>query len=171
MNDPRYPVGKFVWPATSLTAAERAAARAELAALPAQVRAWLNAALPGALDKPYREGGWTARQVIHHLADSHLNSYARIRLALTEDKPTIKPYAEERWAELADARLGEVEPSVRLLEGLHARLEALLETLTEEQWRREFIHPERDRAMSLEATLAMYAWHSRHHLAHLGLVG
>ncbi|MBI4877697.1 MAG: putative metal-dependent hydrolase [Acidobacteria bacterium] len=170
MSDPRYPIGKFEWPKSPLTGDERASCLEHLAALPARVRAWVGAAPAGALDKPYREGGWTARQVIHHLADSHLNSYTRFRLALTEARPTIKPYDESAWAELPDAKAAPVELSTALLDGLHARLDLLLQGLTAEQWAQEFVHPEHGRALRLDATLALYAWHSRHHLAHLASI-
>lgn len=170
MTDPRYPVGKFEWPKSPLSAEERTTCLQTFAALPANLRAWLSAAPPAALEKPYREGGWTARQVIHHLADSHLNSYTRFRLALTEDRPTVKPYDEAAWALLPDASSGPLEPSLAILDGIHARLVALLQGLTDDQWQREFLHPEHNRAMRLDHVLAMYAWHARHHLGHLALI-
>lgn len=168
MNDPRYPVGRFERP-ENITPDQRQAWMGILAALPGQLKNWVASAPASALDVPYREGGWTARQVIHHLADSHLNSYIRFRLALTEDRPTIKPYDEAAWATLSDAATGPVEPSLEVLDGIHYRLVRLLEGLTEDQWKREFIHPERG-VVDLPTTLAMYAWHSRHHLAHLSLI-
>ena len=118
------------------------------------------------LDTPYRDGGWTIRQVVHHLADSHANSYVRFKLALTEQWPTIKPYDEAAWAELADSRKLPVEPSLQMIAGLHARWVALLESLSEEDFQRGFTHPERGR-MTLATNLALYAWHSRHHTAHI----
>ena len=169
MIEPRYPIGRFQWPAATPTAEQRAAWMEDLSNLPGQLRHWVAAAPSGALDTPYREGGWSARQVIHHLADSHINSYTRFRLALTEEKPTIKPYEEAAWATLSDAKTAPVEISLTLLDGLHARWILLLQSLTESQWHKEFVHPEHG-AMSLENTLAMYSWHCRHHLGHLGLI-
>lgn len=121
------------------------------------------------LETPYREGGWTVRQVAHHVVDSHMNSYVRFRLALTENTPVIKPYLEGRWAELPDARSAPVELSLSMLEGLHARWMLLLRSLTAEDWARSFRHPERG-LMTLEKNLALYAWHGKHHVAHVLLV-
>jgi uncharacterized damage-inducible protein DinB len=118
------------------------------------------------LDTPYRSGGWTVRQVVHHVPDSHLNSYVRFKLALTEDNPTIKPYEEGRWAELSDSNSTPVEVSLTLLESLHDRWVRLLRSLTPEQWKRTFRHPELGE-MTLEKTLALYAWHGKHHVAHI----
>ena len=114
------------------------------------------------LDTPYRPDGWTVRQVVHHLADSHLNAYIRFRLALTEDQPTIKPYDQSKWAELPDARTAPVETSLQLIDGLHQRLVVLLRSMSEADFARTFLHPERG-VMRLDLTVAMYAWHSRHH--------
>jgi hypothetical protein len=168
MLDRRYPVGEFqMEPAPA--AARRAEWIGEIERLPARIRA-LVAELPeGALDRPYREGGWTGRQVIHHLADSHINSYVRFRLALTADEPTITPYDEARWADLTDARLGPVSVSLDLLDSLHTRWVALLRSLSEEQWSRRFLHPELGQR-DLITTLAVYAWHGRHHAGHLELL-
>lgn len=129
----------------------------------AQVAAGLSEAR---LDTPYRAGGWTVRQVIHHLPDSHMNAYVRFRLALTEEQPVIKPYAEAAWAELSDARTGPIDVSLTLLSALHSRWVALMRALKAEQWERAFRHPERG-LLRLDQTLAMYAWHARHHLAHI----
>ncbi len=118
------------------------------------------------LDTPYREGGWTVRQVVHHVADSHLNAVLRVRFALTEEEPTIKPYDEASWARLADALTGPVEWSLGVLDGLHARWVDLLTRLPEPQWQRAFVHPENGRTPLDQATL-LYAWHSRHHTAHI----
>ncbi len=117
------------------------------------------------INKPYREGGWTVRQVIHHVADSHMNSYVRFKLALTEIEPVIKPYDEAAWAELADSA-GPVDTSLLLIDSLHTRWVALLESMSEEQWARTYRHPERG-LMSLEQTALLYAWHTLHHLAHI----
>lgn len=160
----RYPVGRFT-PRPHLDAAGRAALIAEIAALPAALRAAVAGLGDPALDMPYRPGGWTLRQVVHHLPDSHLNAYVRWKLALTENVPTIKSYAEAEWARLPDSRLP-VEVSLRLLEALHERWVVLLESLDEAQWARSFLHPELG-MVALEANLQLYAWHGRHHLAHV----
>jgi len=118
------------------------------------------------LDTPYRPGGWTVRQVVHHVPDSHINSYVRFRLALTENEPTVKPYDESRWAELADSRTAHIETSLALLESLHERWVLLLRSLSPADFRRQFRHPELG-AVSLEKNLALYAWHGRHHVAHI----
>ncbi len=122
------------------------------------------------LEKTYRPGGWTAIQVINHCADSHMNAFIRFKLALTEDKPTIKPYAEAKWAELADAKSFPVDSSVRLIEALHARWTALLLSLDDEQWNAGFIHPEHGGELKLFQTVSLYAWHCEHHYGHLGLI-
>jgi hypothetical protein len=164
--DPRYPVGPFD-PADATPLSE---AIDRIARLPGQLAdAARDLERRGQLDVPYREGGWTARQVVHHLADSHLNSYTRFRLALTEERPTIKPYDEKRWAELPDAKAGPVEPSLQLIEGLHARWVDLLRGMSASDFQKVFVHPERGE-MSLERTVRLYAWHCRHHLAHLALI-
>jgi DinB superfamily len=119
------------------------------------------------LDTPYRPDGWTIRQVVHHCADSHMNSIIRFKLALTEDKPTIKPYFEEHWAELADSKNYPLESSLSILEGVHARLTTLLRSLQMEQMKRKFIHPDRENEMSVLDNLSLYAWHARHHLGHI----
>ena len=118
------------------------------------------------LDTPYRPDGWTVRQVVHHLPDSHMNAYVRYRLALTEDEPTIKPYDEAQWAELIDAKTAPVEPSLTLLESLHSRWVTLLKSLQPTDWARTFRHPELG-VVSLEKNLAIYSWHGRHHVAHI----
>ncbi len=166
MTDIRYPVGKFDSKAP-ITAASRAAAIADLAALPATLRAAIAGLDDAQLDTPYRPEGWTVRQVVHHLADSHLNAYARVRLALTEDNPTIKPYSEQAWAELPDARAMAVEQSLAILDGVHQRWVALLGTLDDDAFARTVVHPEHGRMLSVEFFTAMYAWHCRHHVAHL----
>jgi hypothetical protein len=166
MSDLRYPVGKFDSTAPA-TPASRAAAIADLAALPARMRAAIAGLGDAQLDTPYRPGGWTVRQVVHHVADSHLNAYTRFRLALTEENPTIKPYAEQQWAELPDAKSLPVEASLAILDGLHERWVALLGTLAAADYARTVVHPEHGRQMSLDFLAGMYAWHSRHHVAHI----
>ncbi len=165
VTDPRYPVGKFD-PADTTTPLPAIVSRLER--FPAQLRALVAGLTDKQLETPYREGGWTARQVVHHLADSHMNSAIRFRLALTEARPTIKPYDEKTWAELPDAAHGPLDMSVRLLEGLHARWVALLSSMTPQDWKRTFVHPERGE-MDLERTARLYAWHCDHHLAHIRL--
>lgn len=164
-NDLRYPVGRFAFP-ESVTADELAGFVDEIAAAPARLRAAVEGLSDSQLDAPYRPGGWTVRQVVHHVPDSHLNSYTRFRLALTEDDPVIKPYEEARWAELADARSMPVEPSLAMLEALHARWLTLLRSLSPADWKRTFRHPELG-SVTLEKNAALYAWHSRHHVAHI----
>lgn len=164
MDDLRYPVGRFEFP-TSVSAADLSEFLDHIAEAPSRLRAAVSGLGEAQLDTPYRPGGWTVRQVVHHLPDSHMNSYMRFRLALTEDSPTIKPYDEARWAELADARLP-VEPSLMLLESLHARWVPLLRSLSAADWKRTFRHPELG-MVSLENNAALYAWHGRHHVAHI----
>ena len=138
----------------------------EIEALPAHLRAATERLSESRLDTPYRPGGWTVRQVAHHLPDSHLNAYVRFRLALTEDEPTIKPYREELWAELPDSRTAPVEVSLALLESLHRRWTLTLRAIEPEQWKRSFRHPELG-VVTLQGSLALYAWHGRHHVAHV----
>lgn len=164
MTDPRYPIGAFVRPA-SLDAAGRKAAIDVIRDTPARFRAALAGLDGRKLDTPYRAGGWTVRQVAHHLPDSHLNAYLRTRLALTETEPTIKPYDEAAWARLADSRLP-VEVSLRLLDALHERWVALLDSLSEGEWSRTFVHPEVG-VTRLDQLVALYSWHGRHHTAHV----
>jgi hypothetical protein len=162
--DPRYPIGKFRRADANLS--DHEAAIATLAALPENLRAAVDGLSASQLDTPYREGGWTVRQLVHHVADSHMNAAIRVRLALTEEWPTIKPYDEKLWAQLSDASTAPVEPSLNLLTALHKRWVLLLRSLTEEQWQRGYVHPENGRQTLAEAT-ALYAWHSRHHVAHI----
>ncbi|HLA64430.1 MAG TPA: bacillithiol transferase BstA [Rhodothermales bacterium] len=164
-DDLRYPIGRYVWP-TSITPEMRAGWIFDLAAAPAALRDAVDGLDDARLDTPYRPGGWTVRQVVHHLPDSHLNAYVRFKLALTEEAPTIKPYDEALWAELPDTT-GPVAPSLHLLDGLHARWTDLLRALPEEAWARTFVHPEHGRSLRLDSVLGMYAWHGRHHVAHI----
>lgn len=164
MSDLRYPIGEFVAPG-SLTAAERVTAIEQIALLPGQLRDAVVGLSEKQLDTPYRPGGWTVRQVVHHLPDSHLNSYVRWKRALTEDVPTICTYEEARWAELSDSQ-APVEISLDLVEALHARWVTLLKQLGEDAWKRRLAHPELGE-MVLDDMLALYAWHGRHHVAHI----
>lgn len=161
--DPRFPIGKFAFNSTPTTQS-RLDCIAAIRAFPAE----LKAALPGArLDQPYREGGWTTRQVVHHLADSHMNAFTRFRLALTEDRPTIKPYNEVEWAKLPDAAL-DPSVSVQILDGLHQRWVVMLDALKDGDFSREAVHPEHG-PRSLDWYLQLYSWHGRHHIGHIGL--
>jgi hypothetical protein len=168
MTDTRYPIGKFEWRG-SITADERKQLIDVIARTPAQLRAAVNGLTDKQIDTPYREGGWTVRQVVHHLPDSHLNAYVRMKLALTEDNPTVKPYLEARWAELADSRLP-IEVSLTLLESLHERWVALMRSMKPDAFARTFRHPERNAVLSLDWLLAIYAWHGPHHVAHVKMV-
>lgn len=165
MIDLRYPVGTFT-PAGPPDAAQRAAWIAEIAEMPGRLRDAIAGLTPEQLDTPYRPEGWTVRQVVHHLADSHMNSYIRYKLALTEERPTIKPYDEARWAELADGRFGAVELSLGLLDALHTRWVLSFYALKPEDFDRVFVHPEIG-VVSLGENLGRYAWHGRHHIAHI----
>jgi uncharacterized damage-inducible protein DinB len=138
----------------------------ELSAAPANLRSAISGLNDDQLDTPYRPDGWTVRQLVHHVPDSHMNAYIRFRLALTEDTPTVKPYAEALWAELSDAKGPLVETSLTLLDCIHQRWVALLRTLSDDEWKRTFRHPEIG-TVSLDKNLALYAWHGRHHMAHV----
>ncbi len=164
--DLRYPIGPFA-ESSAHTAESRARAIAELAACPAALRAAVAGLGDAQLDTPYRDGGWTVRQVVHHLADSHMNAYVRHKLAVTEDNPTIKPYAEAAWAALADAASGDVRGSLDLLAALHERWVRFLRGLAAAQLARTFHHPEAGRQFTLDTSASMYAWHGRHHVAHV----
>lgn len=165
MTDPCYPVGKFHFDEPQ-SEELKGKLIAEIAQTPASLRAAVKDLTPSQLDTPYREGGWTVRQLVHHVPDSHLNAYTRFKLALTEQEPTIKPYAEDRWAELADSKSTPIEVSLTLLDNLHDRWVRLLRSLGPEDWKRTFRHPELG-LVSLEKNLAIYAWHGRHHVAHV----
>lgn len=165
--DLRYPIGHVQLPGEPLNQGTRLALIARIAVLPDQVRAAVTGLTPAQLDTPYRPGGWTVRQVIHHLPDSHMNAYTRMRLALTEENPTICPYDEQAWSELPDVTATPVAVSLALLEALHIRWTILLRQLTDEQWLRTFHHPEPKRNVTLYQALATYAWHGQHHLAHI----
>ena len=165
--DLRYPIGQPVLPDEPLDRGSRTAYMAHLATLPDQVRAAITGLSATQLDTPYRPGGWTVRQLVHHLPDSHLNAYARFKFALTEDNPIIKPYDEAAWAELPDATATPPAVSMALLEALHIRWVQLLRNLNDAQWQRTFFHPGTGKTFTLDQTLVLYSWHSRHHLAHI----
>ena len=164
-DDLRYPIGRFraVMPVTSEL---RSAAIDAIAGLPERMLTAVTDLDDGQLDTPYRPEGWTVRQVVHHVADSHMNAFIRLKLALTEDAPTIKPYDEKAWALLTDMQLP-VAVSLGLLEGIHARWTAVNRTMTPEDFERTFVHPELNAQLTLDWLLQQYAWHSHHHLAHI----
>ena len=165
MTDLRYPVGKFEYQGP-LSEAQKSGLIQQIADTPANLRSAIKALSETQVDTVYRPGGWTVRQVVHHVPDSHLNAYVRFKLALTEDEPTIKTYEEARWAELPDTKTTPIEVSLTLLDSLHDRWVRLLRSLDPEQWKRSFRHPELG-PMTLEKTLALYAWHGGHHVAHI----
>lgn len=166
MSDLRYPIGKFD-SASPVTPQSRNDAIWHLAQLPEKLRDALEGLSDAQLDTPYRPEGWTVRQLVHHVADSHLNAMTRVRLALTEDNPTIKPYLEKAWAELPDSRTLAIEPSLQILDGVHARWVALLRSLAPADFARTVVHPEHGRTMSVDFLTALYAWHCLHHVAHI----
>jgi hypothetical protein len=167
--DPRFPIGTFQRPAAPLDSVSRRALIDEIERMPEILRGIVSTLTEAQLDTPYRPGGWTVRQVVHHVPDSHMNAYIRFKLAVTEDVPTIKPYAEDRWAELADARTAPVGLSLDLLEAVHKRWIAFLRGLPEPEFNKSYNHPEMGR-VSLDTALALYAWHGKHHTAHVRLV-
>jgi len=163
--DLRYPVGKFAYTGT-LSDSERLSLIDEIAATPEQLRAAVGGLDDHQLNTEYRPEGWTVRQVVHHVPESHLNSYTRFKLAVTEDEPVIKPYFEDRWANLDDARTAPVELSLDLLDALHGRWVWFLRSLKAIEFQRAFRHPELG-LVSLDKNVALYAWHGRHHVAHI----
>ena len=163
-QDLRYPIGRADM-RSPLAAGERAQRIDAIAATPAQLRLAVAGLTDEQLDTPYRPGGWTVRQTVHHVADSHMNAYVRFRLGLTEDNPTIKPYDEKAWSELPDMRLP-IDVSLRLLDALHERWVHFLRVVPESAYQRQIFHPENG-PMTLDAMLSLYAWHGRHHTAHI----
>jgi hypothetical protein len=161
----RYPIGRDQ-PPTTLSDTQRAAFIRDVAEAPRALRTAVAGLGVAQLDTPYRPGGWTVRQVVHHVPDSHMNAYVRLKLALTEDRPTVKPYDEERWAELADVQRARIETSLMLLETVHERWVLVWESLGPADWSRTLVHPARG-PMTIDALLASYAWHGRHHVAHV----
>jgi len=162
----RYPVGRFSFP-KSYTEADLKNWIEIIANFPALLQKEVAQMTDTQLDTPYREGGWTARQVVHHVADSHINSYVRFKLALTEDNPVIKPYFEDRWAELNEAKHAPVNISLNLIDALHKRWTLMLRNMSPADFKRTFFHPEHQKTQSLGEILALYEWHCRHHLAHI----
>lgn len=165
MPDPRYPIGPFN-PDTNPTRETRAGHIEQIATLPAKMRSALRGLTPEQLDTPYREAGWTVRQVAHHVPDSHMNAYIRFKLALTENVPTIKPYEEAAWARLKDSEVTSIDVSLNLLEALHIRWVNLLQAMKPEDFDRKLNHPESG-VQNLDRALALYSWHGNHHVAHI----
>jgi len=163
-QDLRYPIGKADMK-TPLAGGERAQRIDSIAALPAQLRKAVHGLTDAQLDTPYRPGGWTVRQLTHHVADSHMNAFVRFRLGFTEDNPTIKPYDEKAWSELPDMRLP-VEVSLQLLDSLHERMAQMLRSVPATSFQRTIHHPENG-PMTLDAMVSLYAWHGQHHTAHV----
>lgn len=166
MTDLQYPTGRFEFSGTEMSSDERLSLIAALEMAPAQLRAAVEGLSPGQLETPYRPGGWTVRQVVNHIPDSHMNGYIRFKLALTEDEPTIGPFDQAKWAELADGRTSLVQESVILLELVHARWALLLRSMRPSDFARRLNHAAWG-TRSLDAVLALYAWHGRHHVAHV----
>ncbi len=166
MDDLRYPVGTYEFN-SPVAEADISRLIDEIAAAPAALRSAVSGLSHDQIETPYRPGGWTVRQVVHHLPDSHVNAYIRVKLALTEDEPTIKPYDEAAWARLADTVQTPVETSLSLLENIHERWVAILRSLSSSDWKRGYHHPEHGRLFTLDQVAAMYAWHGRHHVAHI----
>jgi uncharacterized damage-inducible protein DinB len=164
-DDLRFPIGRFIPPAMCLSEM-RVAHFQTLRMLPERLRAAVSGLSDPQLDTPYRPEGWTLRQVVHHVADSHANCYIRFKLALTEDWPTVKPYDEVAWANLSDSRRLPVEVSLAMVEAVHGRWVGLLEAMSEEDFQKGYVHPEQGR-QNLAKVLALYDWHSRHHTAHI----
>jgi hypothetical protein len=165
VSDPRFPIGKFHYDGPP-SEEQRRNLISDIEKAPAALRSAVQGLSPQQIETPYREGGWTVRQVIHHVPDSHMNAYIRFKLALTEDEPTIKPYAEDRWAQLSDAQSTPIEVSLALLDSLHDRFVQMLLGIKPEEWKRTFRHPDLG-LMPLEKNLALYAWHGKHHVAHI----
>lgn len=164
-QDPRYPVGKSRR-LLEIDENDVKSGLADLAELPELLRRAVDGLDAKQLHTPYREGGWTVQQIVHHVADSHMNAFIRVRLALTEENPTISIYKEDAWAQLHDSTAAPLNWSLDLVEGLHARWVLLLQSMDEAQWRRSFVHPERGPQTIAQATV-LYGWHSRHHVAHI----
>jgi len=164
--DLRYPVGKFTAPTAPHSSEERRSLIEQIAAVPVRMREAVAGLSDAQLDTPYRDGGWTVRQVVHHVPDSHMNAYVRAKLALTEHEPTIKPYDEAAWAKLNDVRDTPIETSLRLLETLHERWDHILTSMTDADFARTLRHPDHG-VVTMDWLIAMYAWHGRHHVAHI----
>jgi len=164
--DSRYPIGRFEYVGES-SSPQRDIWISEIDEFPVKLKEAIKDLTEEQLDLVYRDGGWTIRQVVHHLADSHMNSLIRFKLALTEETPTIKPYYEDRWAELQDSKKADINLSIRLIEALHMRWVVLLKSLTESDFKKQFFHPGSQKMIGLDYNLGLYAWHGKHHIAHI----
>ena len=169
MEDNKYPIGKFEY-GKSYTSDDNKKHILSIENFPSELKTAVSQFTPSLLEKSYRDGGWSARQIMHHIADSHLNAYIRVKLTLTEDKPVIKPYNQDLWSNLADVKSTPVEVSLALIEKIHLRWVNLLKTLTEKDLERTYIHPEYNREFKLSELLALYAWHGKHHYGHLQII-
>ena len=165
MSDLSFPIGKFQFDGP-LTEDQRQKMIGEIAETPSKLRAAVNGLSAAQFDTPYRPGGWTVREVTHHVPDSHMNAYIRFKLALTENEPMIRPYEQQLWAELEDTKTTPIEVSLALLDSLHDRWVRLLRSIQPEQWKRTFRHPELG-VLTVERNLGLYAWHGKHHVAHV----
>lgn len=168
-TDRQYPIGKYIRP-TQFDAAALQQHIQTISDFPTDIQKLADALTPMQLNMSYRPGGWTSRQVIHHCADSHMNSFIRFKLALTEDNPAIKPYLEAAWAEMADYQQASITESLQIIHGLHARWTILLRNMQEADFHKTVFHPQQDRTIPLYALTALYAWHCAHHLGHIRLV-
>ncbi len=169
LEDLKYPIGKYVRVSGALGHAERAGLINDIEQTPAIIRSLVKGLTDAQLDTVYRPGGWTVRQVVHHVPDSHMNAYVRFKLAVTEDNPTIKPYEEARWAELVDGRTEPIATSLDLLEALHKRWVVFLRSMSAADFGRTYFHPEMKSDVTLDQALAIYGWHGKHHAAHIRL--
>ena len=169
MDNLKYPIGKFEF-GNTYTSADNSKHISEIELFPKQLREISLRLSAEQLEKSYRPGGWTARQIIHHLADSHMNAYIRVKLTLTEELPTIKPYNQDTWADLADGKNAPIESSVNMIENIHFRWVYLLKTLSENDLKKKYFHPEYKKEFQLDEFLALYAWHGKQHYAHLMII-
>ena len=166
INLEKYPIGNYEEP-SSITKEMRSDYISIIASFPENLKYEVASLTDEKLNTPYRDGGWTIRQVVHHLADSNMSCFSRIKYALTEESPVIKPFEEDVWAILLDAHHFPIEPSLKILEGVHARWAALLGSLDEKDWKRDFFHPQLSKNLKIEEAMAKYTWHCNHHLAHI----
>ncbi len=166
LDELKFPIGRYVKP-KEVTADMLGNYIADISTFPKRQRKEVENLNDAQLDTEYRPNGWTIRQVVHHCADSHMNSLTRLKLTLTEHKPIIKPYHEDRWAELRDSKSMPIEPALKMLEGIHEKWTVLLKSLILEEWKRTFIHPEQGKEFQLDENVGLYAWHCNHHLAHI----
>lgn len=169
MEELQYPIGKFEYPQT-YTAADIQGWINEIESVPVRYKAMVESLTEEHLNMSYRPGGWTARQVIHHVPDSHLQAYCRFKWVLTEDSPTIKPYHEDLWAQLPDSMVTPVSVSIDLLTAVHTRWVLLMRSMTVEDFNKYYIHPQYGKQYALGAVCKLYAWHGNHHLAHLQII-